>query len=86
MLHKNGEIGPKNQKEQKCKEGRAGTEECTRTKEKPGGVDRVAYNRVDAGSEESVFFNGFSDFDFDGKNIDNEAKQNNENAEDAKKD
>lgn len=52
----------------------------------PGGVDRVAHNGVDAGSEESVFFNGFGDFDFDGKDIDNKAKQNNEYAEDGEKD
>lgn len=86
MLHENGEISPKNEKEQKCKEERARTEERARAKEKPGGVDRVAHNRVDAGSEESVFFNGFGDFDFDGKDINNESKQNNKYTEDAKKD
>lgn len=74
MLHENGEISPKNEKEWKYEEERAGTEERAHAKKKPGGVDRVAHNRVDAGSEESVFFNGFGDFDFDGKDIDNEAK------------
>lgn len=86
ILHENGEISPKNEKEQKCKEERARTEERARAKEKPGGVDRVAHDRIDAGSEESVFFNGFGDFDFDGKDIDNESKQNNKYTEDAKKD
>ena len=69
MLHENGEISPKNEKEQ----------------EKPGGVDWVAHNRVDAGSEKSVFFNGFGDFDFDGKDINNKTKQNDEYAKDGKK-
>lgn len=86
MLHENGEISPKNEKEQKCKEERARTEERARAKEKPGGVDRVAHNRVDAGSEESVFFNGFGDFNFDGKDIDDKTKQNDEYAEDGEKD
>lgn len=86
MLHENGEISPKNEKEQKCEEERAGAEECARTEEKPGGVDRVAHNSVDAGSEESVFFNGFGDFDFDGKDIDNKTKQNDEYAQDDEKD
>lgn len=86
MLHKNSEISPKNEKEQKCEDKRAGAEERARAKKEPGGVDRVAHNGVDAGSEESVFFNGFGDFDFDGKDIDNESKQNNKYTEDAKKD
>ena len=86
MLHENGEISPKNEKEQKFEDKRAGAEERARAKMEPGGVDRVAHNGVDAGSEESVFFNGFGDFDFDGKDIDNKAKQNNEYAEDGEKD
>lgn len=85
MLHENGEISPKNEKEWKYEEERAGTEERAHAKEKPGGVDWVAHNRVDAGSEESVFFNGFGDFDFDGKDIDNKTKQNDEYAKDGKK-
>ena len=86
MLHENSEISPKNEKEQKCEEERAGTKERARAKKKPGGVDRVAHNGVDAGSEKSVFFNGFGDFDFDGKDIDDKAKQNDEYAEDGEKD
>ena len=86
MLHENGEISPKNEKEQKCEEERARKEERARAKEKPGGVDRVAHNCIDAGSEESVFFNGFGDFDFDGMDIDDKTKQNDEYAEDGEKD
>lgn len=86
MLHKNGEISPKNEKEWKYEEERARTEECASTKKKPGGVDWVAHNRVDAGSEKSVFFNGFGDFDFDGKDINNKTKQNDEYAKDGEKD
>lgn len=86
MLHENGEISPKNEKEQKCEDKRAGAEERARAKKEPGGVDRVAHNGVDAGSEESVFFNGFGDFDFDGKDIDDKTKQNDEYAEDGEKD
>ena len=86
MLHENGEISPKNEKEWKYEEERAGTEERAHAKKKPGEVDRVAHDRIDAGSEESVFFNGFGDFDFDDKDIDNESKQNNKYTEDAKKD
>ena len=85
MLHENGEIEPENEEEQKCEEERARTEECASTKKKPGGVDWVAHNRVDAGSKESVFFNGFGDFDFDGKNINNKTKQNDEYAKGGKK-
>lgn len=86
MLHKNSEIEPENEEEQKCEEERARTEECASTKKKPGGVDWVAHNRVDAGSEKSVFFNGFGDFDFDGKDINNKTKQNDEYAKDGEKD
>lgn len=86
MFHKNSEIEPENEKEQKCENKRAGTEERARAKKKPGGVDRVAHNGVDAGSEESVFFNGFGDFNFDGKDIDDKTKQNDEYAEDGEKD
>lgn len=86
MLHKNSEISPKNEKEQKCEDKRTGAEERARTQEKPGGVDWVAHNGIDAGSEESVFFNGFGDFDFDGKDINNKTKQNDEYAEDGEKD
>lgn len=85
MLHENGEISPKNEKEWKYEEERAGTEERAHAKKKPGGVDWVAHNRVDAGSEKSVFFNGFGDFDFDGKDINNKTKQNDEYAKDGKK-
>lgn len=85
MLHKNSEISPVNEEEQKCEDKRAGAEERARTEEKPGGVDRVAHNCIDAGSEESVFLNGFGDFDFDGKDIDNKTKQNDEYAEDGEK-
>lgn len=86
MFHKNSEIEPENEKEQKCEDKRAGAEERARTQEKPGGVDWVAHNGVDAGSEESVFFNGFGDFNFDGKDIDDKTKQNDEYAEDGEKD
>lgn len=86
MLHKNSEIEPENEEEQKCEEERARTEECAHAKKKPGGVDWVAHNRVDAGSEKSVFFNGFGDFDFDGKDINNKTKQNDEYAKDGEKD
>ena len=85
MLHENGEISQKNEKEWKYEEERAGTEERAHAKKKPGGVDWVAHNRVDAGSEKSVFFNGFGDFDFDGKDINNKTKQNDEYAKDGKK-
>ena len=85
MLHENGEISPKNEKEWKYEEERAGTDERAHAKKEPGGVDWVAHNRVDAGSEKSVFFNGFGDFDFDGKDINNKTKQNDEYAKDGKK-
>lgn len=85
MLHENGEISPKNEKEWKYEEERAGTEERAHAKKKPCGVDWVAHHRVDAGSEKSVFFNGFGDFDFDGKDINNKTKQNDEYAKDGKK-
>lgn len=74
VFHKDSKREPEDKKKHEGEVRISIEKKSASADKKPGGIDGVADNGVDAMGNKSVFFNRASDFGFDGKKVDEEPR------------